>query len=108
MTRYKQEGLTAILRYHDLKWCEPMECPSIDEWEVFEWLVYHLKIVATSEDEALQKAEAFYAQQRKPKPEYHLEGLTVTVEKEWVDFSRPASSPSAWANVRAVDPWRFC
>jgi hypothetical protein len=67
-----------------------------------EWYVYDLSVVATSAAEAIEKAEAFYAQQRKPETKYQQEGLTATLQANSVRCSRRSSSQSVWAKARAA------
>jgi hypothetical protein len=67
-----------------------------------EWYVYDMSVVATSAAEAIEKAEAFYVQQRKPKTKYQQEGLTATLQANSVRCSRRTSSPSVWAKVRTA------
>jgi len=67
-----------------------------------EWYVYDVNVVATSAAEAIEKAEAFYAQQRKPKTKYQQEGVIAILQANSVRCSRRPSSPSAWAQAHAA------
>jgi len=67
-----------------------------------EWYVYDVNVVAASTAEAIEKAEAFYAEQRKPKTKYHEEGLTANLQEKSVRCSRRTSNQLAWAKARAA------
>jgi len=62
---------------------------------------WDLKVSAASATEAIEKAEAFYAQQRKPASQYVVDGLTAELTANLVRCSRPTSSQLAWAKARA-------
>lgn len=69
--------------------------------QLSEWYVYNVNVVATSDADAIEKAKAFYAQQRKAKTKYQEEGVTATLQDVSVRLNRRAGQ-SAWAKARAA------
>ena len=67
-----------------------------------EWYVYDLHVVATSVDDAMKKAEAFYTSHRKPATKYLEEGMSATLQENSVRLRRQTTSQSGWAKARSA------
>jgi hypothetical protein len=69
--------------------------------QVREYCAYDVVILANSVSEALEKAQAFYAQHRKPANRYEENGLRAELTATTVRCGQKAASQS-WAKARAA------
>jgi len=66
-----------------------------------EYCAFDLKVSAESLADAIAKAQAFYAQHRKPASKYEEKGFRAELIATTVRCSRKPASPSAtWAKAR--------